>query len=69
MNIPEMVAKARFIYHSNALDVNNVLNQLGLRDDEKAEEAGKKHTMTIFTDILPRLGYDVDKFLSKEDRT
>ena len=68
MNIPKIVAKARFIYHSNALDINNVLNQLGLRDDEKAEEVGKQHTMAIFTDILPRLGYDVDKFLSKENR-
>lgn len=64
MDITKTVAKLRFKYHANMLDVNNVLNQLGLRKDEKAEECGKKHTMTIFNDIFPRLGYDTSK-LSK----
>lgn len=59
MDIPKIVAKARLKYHLEAVDVNNVLNQLGIRSDEKAEEKGKYHTMTIFTDILPRLGYDM----------
>ena len=55
-NIPEKVAKMRFYYHANLIDLNNVLNQLGIRSDEKAEEVAKKHVMTIFTDICPRLG-------------
>lgn len=55
MNLPDLVTWLRFKYHANMLDVNNVLNQLGLRSDEKAEEAGKYHCMTIFNDIFPRL--------------
>jgi len=58
MNIPKIVAKMRFAYHANMLDVNNVLNQLKIRSDEKAEERGKYHCMEAF-DCLERLGYDV----------
>lgn len=66
MDITKKVAKMRFNYHASMLDVNNVLNQLGLRSDEKAEEVGKRHTMVIFNDILPRLGYDMNKFNDKK---
>lgn len=65
MDITKVIAKARFWYHANALDINNVLNQIGIRNDEKAEERGKYHTMTIITDVLPRLGYDVESKLKK----
>ena len=55
MGLAERVAKCRLYYHAYALEVNNVLNQLGLRGDEKAEEVGKKHTMLIMNDCLPRI--------------
>jgi len=58
MDICKAVAMLRFHHHGNMLNVNNVLNQLGIRSDERAEEIGKKHTMKIMTDILPRLGID-----------
>ena len=67
MDITKVVAKMRFHYHANMLDVNNVLNQLGLRNDDKAEAIGKKHTMTILTDCLPRMGYDMEKVFGKEE--
>lgn len=60
MNITKIVAKARFSYHTNMLDVCNVLNQLGALKDEKAELAMKNHTMAIF-DCLERLGYDLSE--------
>lgn len=66
MNIPKMVAKIRFAYHTNMLDVNNVLNQLKMRSDEKAEERGKHHCMEAF-DCLERLGYDVYGTIKKEE--
>lgn len=58
VNLPDIVTNLRYHYHLNAIDVNNILNQLKLRSDEKAEECAKNHTMTIINDILPRLGYD-----------
>lgn len=61
MNLPKIVAKMRLRYHANMIDVVNVGNQLGIISDEKAEEMNKNHAMTIFTDILPRLGIDVFK--------
>ena len=61
IDIPTKVAKMRFMYHANMLDVNNVLNQMHLMSDEKAEKNNRRHTMTIVNDILPRLGYDVEK--------
>jgi len=66
MDIPKIVAKMRFEYHGAALDFNNVLNQLGIRKDEKAEEVAKHHVMTIVNDICPRLGYDVSQLAKKE---
>jgi hypothetical protein len=65
MDITKVVAALRFKYHANMLDVNNVLNQLGLRNDEKAEEKGAYHAMTIINDVLPRLGYDVEGFMNE----
>ena len=59
MGLAEEVAKVRLSYHANAIEVNNVLNQLRIRTDEKAEEIAKKHTMVIFEDIMPRLGLNV----------
>lgn len=61
MNLPKVVAKMRFHYHANMIDAVNIGNQLGFISDEKAEEKNKHHAMTIFTDILPRLGIDVFK--------
>lgn len=58
MDITKKVAKARFGYHTNMLNVCNILNQLGLLKDEKAEEAMKFHVMESF-DCLERLGYDL----------
>ena len=41
MDITKVVAKMRFKYHTNMLDVCNVANQIGLLKDNKAEEKGK----------------------------
>lgn len=67
MDITERVARMRFVYHSNMVNVVNVLNQLNIIPDNKAEEMNKNHTMTIITDILPRLGYDVEKIFEKKE--
>ena len=61
MGLAEKVSIMRFHYHSNLIEVNNVLNQLGIRSDNKAEEIGKKHAMILFNDVLPRLGIDITK--------
>lgn len=55
-DITKTVAKLRFIYHTNMLDVCNVANQLGLLNNTKAEDKMKNHTMQTF-DCLERLGY------------
>lgn len=39
------------------LDVCNVLNQLGILKDEKAEEVMKNHTMKCF-DAMEHMGLD-----------
>ncbi len=66
MDISKKVAKARFMYHANACSIVNVLNQLGLMSDEKAEASNKKHVMTIVNDICPRLGIDTEKVFEEE---
>ena len=53
-DITKKVAKARLLYHSNMLDVCNVLNQLGILKDAKAEEVMKFHTMNCM-DCLERI--------------
>lgn len=58
MDITKKVAKMRFVYHTNMLDVCNVLNQLGILKDDRAETVMKHHTMQSF-DCLDRLGYDL----------
>ena len=68
MGIPTLVAKARFQYHGTLLDLNNVLNQLHMRSDEKAEEIAKKHAMIIFGDIFPRI-YGEDYLDKLKDRS
>ena len=65
MDITKSVAKMRFYYHANMLDVNNILNQLKLRSDEKAELVGKKHALECF-DCMERLGLDPFKKKEKE---
>lgn len=67
MGIANKVTKMRFWYHANAIDVNNVLNQLKLRSDEKAEVIGKEHVMIIVKDILPRMGIDTKCLFEDED--
>ena len=59
--LPYIIANLRLRHHANAIDRNNVLNQLKFRSDEEAEEIAKYHTMVIFEDILPRLNLDVEK--------
>ena len=53
-DITKKVAKARLLYHSNMLDVCNVLNQLGILKDVKTEEVMKFHTMNCM-DCLERI--------------
>ena len=57
MSIVTKVAKMRLEYHSFMLDVCNVLNQLGILKDEKAEEVMKNHTMRCF-DAMEHMGLD-----------
>lgn len=57
MNIVKAVAKTRLYYHANLLDVFNVANQLGLLNDERAEEIMKKHTLKCF-DAMEHMGLD-----------
>lgn len=56
MDLPRKVANMRYKYHLAMIDINNVMNQLHLRNDEKAEKNAKHHMMTILNDVLPRLG-------------
>ena len=63
-SLPEKVAIMRFKYHANMLDAVNVLNQLHILSDERAEKMNKNHAMTIVTDLLPRItGKTVDEIL------
>lgn len=55
MSIVTKVAKMRLTYHANMLDVCNVLNQLGILKDDKAEEVMKGHTMKCF-DAMEHMG-------------
>jgi len=57
MSIVTKVAKMRLEYHSSMFDVCNVLNQLGILKDEKAEEVMKNHTMKCF-DAMEHMGLD-----------
>lgn len=66
MDITKKVAKVRFAYHTNMLNVCNVLNQIGILKDEKAERVMGDHTMASF-DCLERLGYDVTSVFTKEE--
>jgi hypothetical protein len=66
MDITRKIAKARFQYHTNMLDICNVLNQIGILKDEKAEMAMKNHAMKSF-DCLERMGYDVKGYLSQKE--
>ncbi len=66
MDITKRVATLRFKYHANMLDVCNVLNQIGILKDEKAELVMKNHTMLCF-DCLERLGYPIKAVFEKEE--
>ena len=57
MDIVKKVAKMRFVFHANMLDVCNVLNQLGILNDDKAENVMKHHTMECF-DAMEHMGLD-----------
>lgn len=67
MDITKKVAAMRFKYHANMLDVCNVLNQIGILKDEKAERVMKNHTMQCF-DCLDRLGYPIMEMLEQEEK-
>lgn len=53
--LSEFVAKMRYQYHLNAIELVNVANQLGLIKNDKAEKKNKSHVMKVFNDILPRI--------------
>ena len=67
MNIPKTVAKIRFKYHANMLDICNVANQLGILKDDKAEVVMKNHTMQC-VDCMRRMYGDkkVDDLFKEE---
>lgn len=67
MDITKKVAKLRFGYHTNMLDVCNVLNQVGILKDNKAEEVMKNHTMKSI-DCLARIhDTTVEELLNKTE--
>lgn len=68
MSIVTKVAKMRFNYHASMLDVCNVLNQLGILNDEKAEEAMKNHTVKCF-DAMEHMSLDPWKKKNKEEES
>lgn len=65
MSIVRKVAKMRLTYHANMLDIYNVLNQLGILKDDKAEEIMKSHTMKCF-DAMEHMGLHPFKSEDKE---
>lgn len=67
MDIANRIAIIRFKYHANALSINNVLNQLHIISDNTAESRNKNHTMIVFNDILPRLGYDISNMKNNKE--
>jgi hypothetical protein len=66
MDITKKVAEMRFVYHTNMLDVCNVLNQVGIVKDEKAEAVMKHHCMSSM-DCLTRMDAKQIKKLTKKD--
>lgn len=69
MDITKKVALARFRYHTNMLDVCNVLNQLGALKDEKAEDKMKHHAMKSI-ECINRLGpEDIEKHIVKKRKS
>ena len=68
MSIVTKVAKMRLNYHASMLDVCNVLNQLGILNDEKAEELMKNHTVKCF-DAMEHMGLDPWKKKNKEEES
>lgn len=67
MDITKKVALLRFKYHANMLDICNVLNQIGILKDQKAELVMKDHTMQCF-DCLERLGYPIEEMLKQDEK-
>ena len=65
-DIANVVSRIRLHYHANMLSVVNAANQLHILSDEKAEEINKRHCMTIFADIIPRL-YGKDALIKLND--
>ena len=62
MDITKVVAKLRLSYHMNMVDAVNVVNQLGLMNDEKADRANAEHLIQII-DCWERLGIPICKEL------
>lgn len=56
MDLPNLVSAIRFEYNGDLINVNNVLNQIGIRSNEKAEEISIRRTKNCI-DCLFRLGW------------
>lgn len=67
MDITKKVAKLRFMYYTNMLDVCNVLNQFGILKDDKAENVMKDYCMKSF-DCMERMGLDVKGYFDKQNK-
>ncbi len=66
MNIVKATANCRFFYHTNMLDICNVLNQLGILKDDRAEEVMKRHTMKSLDCVRITKGYNsIEEMLEK----
>lgn len=67
MDITKSVAKMRFKYHANMLNVCNVLNRFGIVKNEKANSVMKGHFMKAL-DCLDQMGYDVGSMIEKIEK-
>lgn len=65
MDIVKTVAKMRFRYHTEVINVCNVWNQLHILSNESAERIMKYHFYECL-DSMEHMGYDVKDFLKEE---
>ena len=65
MNIVKTVAKMRLNYHLNMLDVCNVLNQLHILSNRKANKKMKNHLFECL-DAMEHLDMNLDVFNDDE---
>lgn len=64
MGMAEKIAKARFMFHANVVEVGNIMSQFGILSGDKADELNKKHFYKAL-DCLPYMSAKDRKNLGK----